>query len=685
MNQLEMQKLGGECETNPPEQTEQQLWEQLAQTCTSFDTLCCEKMRDVLKDCYINCGESDFWEMAGHILDIAAEHRFKTQASDWIKGVKRETAKLMRANRRDLDATSVYEEHDDATTWRFCGTSDDGTPIYKKLANFQVTPCCELTIDDGSGTPQRRFEFTGKLEGGRKLPKISVPAAEFDGLGWILKNWGLAPLIEPGCTNKQHFSAYIQGKSILTAHRTVYQHTGFREIDGKLCYLYHGGALGAEGVECELPEALHGYRLDGAEMSTHDAVRAVLRLTEFCPPELSMPLLGAVYLAPLREFLKGCTPAFALFIRGTTGTGKTTAAQLFLSHFYDYQGMTTPPPASFRSTANALERLAFALKDCVLLVDDYFPTDERDKRRMDDIAQKLARGAGDGASRLRMQSDTSMRPSYPPKCLSIITGEDLPNIGQSGVARFWVVDLSQPLTDAAHRAELTALQSLAAQGAFQQAMRGYLSWLIENAQELPELLREQYRALIDATAQDGHARFAANQGHLMLGVQMFARYAATVGVEQNEDRLCGRAQEVLNRQAAEQAQLGREEQPVRLFLDALRELLDTKRAYLLPKHTPEGMDTPFSSGILLGYECEEEEFLYLIPKTTMNAVREFYRGSNHSFTATTKKIKDGLDALGVLHYTQSGARNKTQNVKIGKNGQRQYIVLLRSALETEDA
>lgn len=644
------------------------------------------KTCDRLLEAYLTSGEVEFETMAARLKEIGKRFRAATQVEKITKAVLREAKKIRAPARKQgkrADSSgvqSIYRENQNGTVCMYRGTADDGTDLWEKLANFQVTPCCQLTVDNGSGTPEHRFEFTGVLEGGRTLSKVSVPASNYEGLGWIREAWGLEPTIAVGNTKKQHYAAYIQEKAGQSERRTVYAHTGFREIDGTLCYLYHGGAVGADGVECELPEALHGYQVKGCEIGEREAVQEVLRLLEFCPSELGIPMLGAVYLAPLRYFLTGITPAFALFLRGGTNTGKTTTAQLFLSHFYDYQGMTTPPPASFRSTANALERLAFTLKDCLLLVDDYYPTDERDKRRMDDIAQKLARGAGDSASRLRMQSDTSMRKSYPPKCLAVLTGEDLPNIGQSGVARFWVVDLTERLTAPERRAELTALQEQAEKGVFQRAMRGYLQWLIRNAEGLEDTLRAQYREFIGTVKQGSHSRFTANEAHLLLGVQMFAAYAVQVGALSGEEELCSRALETLNRQTMEQEALGHEEQPVKLFLDALRELLETKAAYLLPEHAPNEMDSPISCGALIGYQGEE--FVYLIPNATMNAVREFYRGSNHNFTATMKKIKEELDAQGMLHYTQSTARTKTLNKKFcGK--QRQYIALRREALDGE--
>ena len=58
------------------------------------------------------------------------------------------------------------------------------------------------------------------------------------------------------------------------AHITEYSHTGWRKIAGKWCYLYHGGAVGADGVRVNLDGGLSGYRLDGAGAAGFDSISA---------------------------------------------------------------------------------------------------------------------------------------------------------------------------------------------------------------------------------------------------------------------------------------------------------------------------------------------------------------------------------------------------------------------------
>src|SRR5262249_57001791 len=101
-----------------------------------------------------------------------------------------------------------------------------------------------------------------------------------------------------------------------------------------------------------------------------------------------------------------------------------------------------PLPASWSSTGNALEGLAFTAKDALLVVDDFCPTGSTgDVQRYHKEADRLFRGQGNRAGRQRMRADTTLRPDKPPRGLALSTGEDVPR-GQSLRARLLVLDVS---------------------------------------------------------------------------------------------------------------------------------------------------------------------------------------------------------------------------------------------------
>lgn len=106
-----------------------------------------------------------------------------------------------------------------------------------------------------------------------------------------------------------------------------------------------------------------------------------------------------------------------------------------------------------------------------------------------------------------MRPDGTLQPATPPRCVTIITGEDIPDVGESGLARYYMVSI-QP-NDVPISAELTAAQEMARNGYMQRAMLGYIEWLRAQADELPETLHKRFldmRTWATEKAKDQHAR-----------------------------------------------------------------------------------------------------------------------------------------------------------------------------------
>ena len=105
-------------------------------------------------------------------------------------------------------------------------------------------------------------------------------------------------------------------------------------------------------------------------------------------------------------------------------------------------------------------------------------------------AQSLARAFGDGAERGRMKADLTLQEAMPPRGVAIISGEDTPGVGESGMARFYVVNVGKG--DVPANESLTAMQELARLGYLQKSMRGYIVWLSKQVEKLPQMLHDAF-------------------------------------------------------------------------------------------------------------------------------------------------------------------------------------------------
>ena len=525
----------------------------------------------------------------------------------------------------------------------------------KPLTDFVVIPKAELIRDDGVDK-NLFFILDGWGSGGRKLERVTVSGSELDSMNWVSQKWGFAANILPGSTTKSKVAWAIKKVGQMTAKRvTEYSHTGWRRIGGQWAYLYQGGAVGAEGVTVDLGEKLSTYRLDGGgspefrETPLPDAIRKSRSLMTVMDEKVGLPLLATMYLAPLREWMAmtDVAPAFALFLYGETGSHKSTAAALALSHYGNFHAKN--PPASFRDTANATRTKAFHIKDMPLLVDDYYPTtSQQEKRTMASVAQNLSRAFGDGADRGRLQSDGSIQNAKPPRSVAVMTGEVLPDIGSSGLARFFIVNIERediPLTR-----DLTELQEDARKGILQKAMRGYIQWVARQAGTMPERLHDlflQFREMAREMVKGGHDRSPETVACLLLGYQMMLNYMRdqeVITTQEATEELV-RGLRVLTDISAAQTAAMAEEKPTKIWLETISEALTAGRAATKDLQDPAAKDPPPTVRVI-GWR--DAMHYYLLPKAAYGLVAQLCREAGSEFPLTPAALQKQLKADGIL-------------------------------------
>ncbi|MDP7191368.1 MAG: hypothetical protein QF553_05830, partial [Alphaproteobacteria bacterium] len=305
------------------------------------------------------------------------------------------------------------------------------------LSNFTAEIDEDICRDDGAGE-FREYQVKGRLFSGEALKTTVVQAGRFNSMNWVPDAWGARASLKVGMTSHQQAAAAIQYLS-RPVQRRIYTHTGWRQVGDTWLFLHGVGAIGARGfvpdVEVELGRGLKDYELpDPKNEDIKEAVRTSLKLLEVAPDLVTWPLLAATYRSTLAEWL----PAeLSIFVVGPTGTFKTCIAALCVAHFgKGWSGTNTP--ASWSSTPNALERIAFTTKDHALLIDDFAPNGTyADIQKLHATAERVFRAQGNQSGRFRMRADSTLAGSLPPRGLIVATGEDLPK-GQSLQARLVV-------------------------------------------------------------------------------------------------------------------------------------------------------------------------------------------------------------------------------------------------------
>lgn len=567
-----------------------------------------------------------------------------------------------------------------------CQRLEDSTRV---LGTFVALPTREITRDDGVSV-RKMLEICGWDPGGHRMKTLMVDVAKYKNMDWVMEQWGLVANIMPGSTIRDKLRSAIAAAGAQVAeHSVIYEHTGWRKIDGKWCYLYQGGCIGAEDVSVDMGPGLESYTLDVPEIGAVDAATTSFSLTTVIDQRVSVPLLGVTYLAPLREFLNqgGNPPAFVTMLKGGTGTRKSTAAALFLSHYGNFTN--TCLPASFNDTSNYVRNKAFYVKDAPIVVDDYYPTTSKDERRqMQRTAQLLSRAFGNQQERGRLGADLSAQRSRPPRSLAVITGEMVPDIGASGVGRFYVIELEKDYVRPTD--ELTDLQMRARAGELRAAMRGYIEWLLPQTNLLTDQLttvffeyRKRANKLMEGTR--AHTRTPEAVAHIMLGLTMMLAYYESLGLfdANSKHELLEEYWGVVAGNSRVQAENSVDDSPVWMFMSALTELLANKTLNVM-NIAPAGVTPQVPERGMAGYV--DQQNYYLMADTVFGAVVRFFDAQNRLFPISRTELFRQLRAAGIVQQVGSdGKTTRNKRTPDGKNQRLLWIPRKRIDGEREEA
>jgi hypothetical protein len=538
-----------------------------------------------------------------------------------------------------------------------------GAVTQTQISNFDARIAEEVVFDDGSGEVARVFYLTGTHQNGRRLSKARVGALEFGAMTWIPREWGAGAVVRAGFGHREQLREAIQTLSD-PARQVIYQHTGWREVDGEWVFLFHGGAIGADDVTVDLDRALNRYALPDLAEDVQEAVQMSLGFLDCGPRIVTVPILCATYLAPLAHHLG---PDFVVWLVGVTGSLKSELAALAQRHFgrFDRKHL----PCSWTSTENAIEGRLFHAKDVVCVVDDYAPRGDRwSQTAMERSAQRIVRSVGNQSSRGRLRSDLTHRPDRPPRGVIFATGEDLPPTS-SIQARLVVVAVEKQQLDLAVVTEMQRSGDRLA-----QAMAGYISWLRPRFSDLAPELQAKFR---DARGRfqgaTGHMRQPEALAQLYLGMDMASQYFHEIGAitasEAEELRQATLA--TLDQVGKQQAEILEAADPAEIFMETLRDAFVQDRAVLVAPSVA-------TTGGAVGWA--DDEYVYLLPGAVQRLVFTARRDLGLHWPFSQRALGEALLQAGFI--LEGPKRPYTWQRRLGGARPRVYMMPLHLVEES---
>lgn len=538
------------------------------------------------------------------------------------------------------------------------------------LCNFAPRIVCEVIVDDGA-EKTRRYLIGGTDANGNNFTPVEVPAGELEKMAWI------ANCLDASCDLcvvsqvEKHVRCAIKTTARFADKRYIFSHTGWKKIGGEWHYLLPGDKT----YQVELKGKQRNYY--GAEGFVKEDAEELVKLLScgMMPDEVLLSCLATVFLSPLNEFLRqiGHEPKYLLTLIGRTGSMKSTVAALMLSFFGNFSA--TDLPMSFRDTANSILHNAFALKDVLTCVDDYHPTARSDASQMKAAMQTLARGYGDRAARNRLGSDITLREPRPPQGNVIVTAEFAPDIGESGTARLFCIEMKPgginlPL--------LTEAQDKALEGKYAACMRGYTDMVkfFADKGEVCGILkskfmtyRSKWRERLRENEIQFHDRLPDTLACLEIGFSFMEIFlsAETDFGEEDIAVLNARFESVLLRLAARQCESVEQDRPTHIFLRKLYSLIECGQVCLIPASSR--LETLPKNYI--GYE--DETYYYLLLDVSHKAVKRLCGEQDEGFAISAKSLAKALADEGLIEPGDNGTNTRTMRF----GGRLKRVMLLR--------
>ena len=524
------------------------------------------------------------------------------------------------------------------------------------LCNFAPRIVREVIVDDGA-EKTRRYLIGGTDANGNNFTPVEVPAGELEKMAWI------ANCLDASCDLcvvsqvEKHVRCAIKTTARFADKRYIFSHTGWKKIGGEWHYLLPGDKT----YQVELKGKQRNYY--GAEGFVKEDAEELVKLLScgMMPDEVLLSCLATVFLSPLNEFLRqiGHEPKYLLTLIGRTGSMKSTVAALMLSFFGNFSA--TDLPMSFRDTANSILHNAFALKDVLTCVDDYHPTARSDASQMKATMQTLARGYGDRAARNRLGSDITLRDPRPPQGNVIVTAEFAPDIGESGTARLFCIEMKPgginlPL--------LTEAQDKALEGKYAVCMRGYTDMLkfFADKGEICGILkskfmtyRSKWRERLREDEIQFHDRLPDTLACLEIGfsfMEIFLSAEAHMD-EKGITALNERFENVLLYLAARQSESIEQDRPTHIFLRKLYSLIECGNVCLLPATGR----TEIPPKNYIGYE--DETYYYLMLDASHKAVKRLCGEQDEGFAISAKSLAKALADEGLIEPGDNGTNTRT--------------------------
>lgn len=574
-----------------------------------------------------------------------------------------EVDKHINALRRQRSSYDVLSMEPDTNSYLLYKCSQGGR---SNVPLTNVLPVITKRNIYTNGTDEEvKYELTGYVldDNDKKLGPIEITDKELSKLTNTLNNRFIGQVInfEANSDKKMREVVEIIGRESVETINT-YTHTGFIEDNGNKYFLYQDGNIGIEKntqIKTDLTDYnIQQYSFTEKEFDLKTALETEYSLLTLADNEIMIPLIATVFLSPMFSILQnaGIFMNYVLMVVGKTGTYKSTISALMLSHFGNFEVDTLP--LSFRATFAGIEKVAFAAKDVLLVIDDYKP--EALETAQEKTMEAILGLWGDRNQRIKMNSTGGLHRKYAPRGLAIVTGERLPHFSQSRLARAITIYTKE---GSINFYKLKEIHEKKEQLSF--VMKEFIKWVILKEQYIVDkALQLQKQYSLKSEQLHLHARIKQNITVLMIGFTFWLDFLFENKIinSNTKENLQETAYQVLKEVGENQQSDVEDENPVTVFFKTISQLQIAGKVYLEDYKTGKAID--IANGTHIGYVDNENNQYYLIADTVYKEVEKNCIGR---FIVTPKQLQKSLADEGYIVTDKENRKVLRRTDPITKN------------------
>ena len=417
------------------------------------------------------------------------------------------------------------------------------------------------------------------------------------------------------------------------------------------------------------------YTAPNPQMDLELGLLALTNLVDAMKPELTTPIIAALFMPPMLRPAGLGNERVAVFIAGRTGSLKTSWAQTAMCLYGPgFASNDTLLKLGEGATRNAIMAFAAHAHDMPLLIDNYKPNTGNGKHDFVNLIHNIL----EGGDRKRSSRDGELRDTKLVRCIPIVTGEDLPRDDAASIARILLVTFDW------QRGEPNDLLASAQENSEHLCSVGWawIEWLRSDegraatraaGKAFPKL-RSEWAARLSRIEKDSAniARVASNLAVNQLAWELVCQHPQIGPALRSYSQAHAAGLRSIARTMAKSTVEALEAHQYRA---ALRELLGSGQYKLIERSL--GKPSDYERDRVLGWV--DNAGVYLMPAITLNAIKRLVGPAQLVISPQT--LYGQMEQLGWLAGT--GGSHTAKLISIGGEKQR-VLHWLPSVLEDND-